>query len=90
MQLVNGKCQEINCELRRNVCYEVTAGCVLIKGFCQNGHRFCWSSSQSHTNKNHAKIFDSNLLLSSAIVLSGNSYAKIKMLFDFMKLAIIS
>ena len=90
MQLANGKCQDINCELRRDVFYEVTAGCVLIKGFCQNGHRFCWSSSEFHTNKNHAKIFDSNLLLSSAIVLSGNSYAKIKMLFDFMQLAIIS
>lgn len=61
---------------------EVTASCILIKGVCQNGNQFCW-------NKIHAKIFDINVLLASAIVLSGNSYTKIKMLFDFMQLAII-
>ena len=90
MQLANGKCQEMNCELRRDVFYEVTAGCVIIKGFCQNGHQFSWSSSEFHTNKNHSKIFDSNVILASAVVLSGNSFAKIKMFFDFMQLAIIS
>ena len=35
-------------------------------------------------------IFDSNVLLASGIVLSGNSYNKVRMLFDFMQLAIIS
>jgi len=89
IQLANGKCQEINCELSREVFYEVTAGCVLIKGSCKNGHRFFWSSSEFQANRSHAKIFDINVL-SSAIVLSGNSYAKIKMLFDFIHLAIIS
>ena len=67
-----------------------TSGCVIIKGFCQNGHQFCWSSSEFHTNKNHANIYDSNLLLKSAIVLSGNSCVKIKMLCDFMQYCIIS
>jgi len=36
-----------------------------------------WSSSDFHTSSGNTKIFDSNLLLASGIVLSGNSYAEI-------------
>ena len=90
MQLASGKCQEAHCDANREVSYEVNGSCLQLSGMCQNGHRFNWSSSEFHINKNQAKIFDSNVLLASVIVLSGNSYAKIKMLFDFMSLAIIS
>ena len=90
MELAGGKCQAANCRHNRQVAYEVTGCCLLISGVCQDGHQFNWSSSEFHANKNHTKIFDINLLLASAIVLSGNSFAKVKMLFNFMHLAIIS
>ena len=82
-----------HCEANHEVSYEINGSCLQLlqlSGVYQNGHRFYWSSSEFHTNKNQAKIFDSNVLLASVIVLSGNSYAKIKMLFNFMRLATIS
>ena len=90
MQLASGKCQEAHCDANREVSYEVNGSCLQLSRMCQNSHRYKWSSSEFHINKSQAKIFDSNVLLASVIALSGNSYAKIKMLFDFMSLAIIS
>ena len=90
LQLANGKCREQECSCSREVCCEVTGNCVEINATCRNGHRFYWSSSKFHINKNQSKIFDINLLLASGIILSGNSYTKIRVLFDFMQLAIIS
>jgi len=44
-----------------------------------------WFSHQRRNNK----IFDSNLLVASGIVLSGNNYVKIDKLFDFVRVAFI-
>ena len=90
MELASGKCQVANCRHNRQVSYEVTSCCLQVNGVCQDGHRFHWSSSEFHVNKNHTKIFDINLLLSSVIIVSGNSFNKIQMLFNFMHLAVIS
>ena len=90
MQLASSKCQEAHCEANREVSYEINGSCLQLSGVYQNGHRFYWSSSEFHTNKKQANIFDSNVPLASVIVLSGNSYTNIKMPFDFMRLAIIS
>lgn len=90
MELASRKCQAINCRYACQVSYEVTGCCLQLSGVCQDGHRFYWSSSEFHTNKNRTKIFDVNLLLASAIVLSGNNFTKIKMLSNFMHLAVIS
>ena len=81
MQLANGKCQEPDCSCNRQVCYEVTTSCVEINGMYKNGHRFYWSSSNFHVNKNQSKIFNIDVLLASGFVLSGNSYNKIQMFF---------
>ena len=90
LDLAGGKCQATNCRQTRQVTYELTGCCLQLSGVCQDGHRFNWSSSEFHTNKNHTKIFDINLLMASAVVVSGNSFTKVKMLFNFMNLAIIS
>ena len=90
MQLASGKCQEAHCEANREVIYEITGSCLQLSGVCSNGHRFHWSSSKHHINKNQAHIIESNLLLASVIIFSGNSYTKVKRMFDFMGLAIIS
>ena len=89
MQLARGGCQESNCIHSCQVCYKIVSSCIEIDGICRNGHRFYWSSSDFHTSSGNTKIFDSNLLLASGIVLSGNSYAKIDKLFDFMRVAFI-
>ena len=72
MELASGKCQVANCRHNCQVSYEVTGCCLQVNGVCQDGHRFHWSSSEFHVNKNHTKIFDVNLLLASVIVVSGN------------------
>jgi len=86
LQLAHGKCRDQECNCSRKVCYEVAGSCIEING---TWDRFYWSSSEFHINKNHSKKFDSNLLLASGIFLLGNSYTKIRVLFDFMQLAII-
>ena len=90
MELASGKCQVANCRHNCQVSYEVTGCCLQLNGICQDGHRFHWSFSEFHVNKNHTKISDVNLLLASVIIVSGNSFNKIKMLFNFMHLAVIS
>lgn len=90
MQLASGKCQEAHCEANRGVSYEVNISCMQLSGVCPNGHRFYWSSSNYHINKNKVQMFESNLLLASVVVFSGNSYTKVKRMFDLMRLAIIS
>ena len=88
--LVGNIKQPIVDKLVKYVTYELTGCCLQLSGVCQDGHRFNWSSSEFHTNKNQTKIFDINLLMASAVVVSGNSFTKVKMLFNFMNLAIIS
>ena len=89
MQLAGVKCQEAHCEAKHEVSYEVTGSCIQLSGVCSNGHRFYWSSSKCNINKNQARMFESNLLLASVVVFSGNGYSKVKRLFDFMRLAVI-
>jgi len=52
------------------------------------GHKFFWESSDVLVNQINARTYVDNLQLSSAIVLSGNHYHKIKIMFRFMELQI--
>ena len=60
-------------------------GCVIVESCLQSHLQLsgvCQASSEFHANKNHTNIFDINLLLASAIVVSGNSFTKVKMLIS--------
>jgi len=91
LELAKGKCQTANCVHTREISYEITGCCLELNGVCKAGHRFYWSSSGVQTNGSRpkSKIFDVHILLTSAIIFSGNSFTKIKLLFDFIHLAMI-
>ena len=84
--LVGIKCLEAGCGSPIDVDY---SSCLTMVGCCGNGHVLDWVLSDFHTNKNGSRIFNINLSLTSATILSGNSFAKISMLFKFMNIASI-
>lgn len=84
LELARIRCHEVDCMHSHQVSYTVVSSYIEVKGTCPNGHTYYWTSSDFHTTNRNAKISDSNLLLASGIILSGNSYAKICKFFGFM------
>ena len=79
-----------NCDGNYKLNFETSGCCLLIQGSCENGHSFNWTSSDVVHSSFGKKVFSDNLRVSSAIVLSGNSFNKIELLFQFMNLRFIS
>lgn len=90
LQLFRGKCREINCSLQCKTCYELVGCCLQVRSSCEQGHSFEWTSSDYHVNKNKSKMFDTNLSVASAIVASGNCFAKMQLFFKFVNITCIS
>ena len=86
-QLLGGKCPHINCTSTIDIDYGMSGCCLTMIGCCGNGHVLDWTSSDFHTSKNGSCIFNINLSLASAIVVSGNSL--ISTFLRFMKVASI-
>ena len=88
LQLIGSKCRV--CQLQCNVTTRIV-GCTLeVKMECSYGHRFIWASSPTMRNDNRRVIYKCNLVLASALLLSGNNYYKIRRLFSFMDMQCIS
>ena len=88
LELVDNKCHHPNCN---NLCPKKVkpSGCsIVIRGTCSAGHTYIWESSDILVNQNNVKMHVDNLLLSTAIVLSGNHYHKIQILCKFYGLQI--
>lgn len=90
LELVGEHCRERDClnalKFTTNIC-----GCVLtIQGSCKDGHVFYWSSSEELCSQNGSKVMKDNLCLAAAVVLSGNQFSKIKMMFRFAEIAWLS
>ena len=81
LELAKVRCHEVDCWHTHEVFYRIVSSYIEIDGICPNGHQFHWVSSDFHTTSKNAKISDSNLLIASGIILSGNSYAKITKCF---------
>ena len=65
-------------------------GCKL-HWVCAAGHSHIWSSSSGSNDVNDMTVMDNNnVLFSAAILLSGNSFQKIKMFCRFLGLAYVS
>jgi len=79
----------INCTSTIDIDYGMSGCCLTMIGCCGNGHVLDWTSSDFHTSKNGSRIFNINLSLASAIVVSGNSFVKISTCLRFMKVASI-
>lgn len=90
LELVGVTCPKGNCESSINVGYELCGCCMKIYGCCTNAHKLDWVSSDFHLNNNGSRIYNINISLASAVVLSGNSFTKMSTFFKFMNVAIIS
>lgn len=90
LQLIPTVCLHEGCSLRLNAREEYRGCGVLVHLTCIAGHRFIWSSSPEHLNHENIAIYSNNLLLAASLLLSGNSFAKIQLMFKFMGLKMIS
>ena len=90
MQLIPSVCLRENCHLPLKACEEYRGCGVLIHLTCVAGHSFTWSSSPAHVNREGSVIYGNNLLLASSLLLSGNSFAKVQLMFRFLGLKMIS
>ena len=90
LPLFKDKCHHAQCSARCKLKSQLIGSCLLVQGVCENGHGFNWESSDSHVNESSVKLFENNLRLVSAIVVSGNSFNKIDLLFKFLNLANVS
>lgn len=84
----NTKCRYANCNSLCDVNYTTSGCCIIVRVKCLAGHMFQWQSSDTVANQTHATMFADNLHFSTAVVLSGNNYHKIKMFADIFGLCI--
>jgi len=84
-KLIGTKCHQSNCSGTYKLNFETCGCCLLIQGSCDNGHSFCWTSSDIVHSSSGKKVYSDNLNVASAIVLSGNSFNKIELFFNFIK-----
>ena len=78
------------CIAQCKLTFQLVGSCLLVQGVCEIGHRFEWQSSDYHVNDSNVKLYENNRCLVSAIVVSGNSFNKIDLLFKFLSLANVS
>ena len=90
MQLIPPVCLQRGCLLPLSARTDYKGCGVLVHLTCSAGHRFVWSSSPEHLNHDRSAIHSNNLLLAASLLLSGNSFAKIQLMFKFMGLKMIS
>lgn len=90
-ELIVGKCSHENCNNNRSITNKtLEAGVLVISYKCSNGHSGIWSSSSVLTHRGGRKVYTMPLLLTASVLVSGNNFDKVGMLFNFLKLQFIS
>ncbi|KAK3725325.1 hypothetical protein QZH41_016412 [Actinostola sp. cb2023] len=74
-------CQIVGCNDTTTVKTRIVGTTLEIWYVCSKGHRGKWTSSEEYQG-----MYANNLLMSSAILLSGNNFAKVELLSKFMGL----
>lgn len=82
LELFMGYCRSPGCKETPQVKHHLVGATLVVNTFCQAGHKFRFCSSHE-TNGMYAN----NLQSAAAVVLSGNNYAKISRLAQFLGLA---
>ena len=90
LELFGERCLMGSCTSQIEVHYKIIGCCLQVSGCCTSGHRLDWASSNFHLNQNNSKIYDSNLSLVAAIILSGNNFAKMDNCFKFLGMPMVS
>jgi len=90
MELIGLKCHTMDCDRDCRFTPGFVGCCLTITGLCSAGHVFTWNSSHVHLNKAGSKIFEDNFNVAISTVTSGNNFSKVNMLFDFLKMPVLS
>ena len=91
LDLLQGKCQGEGCSGERKVIRRNVEGGVLSVVYgCSKGHTGVWHSSSVLTEKRGQKVFLTTVLLSAAILLTGNNFDKVELMAKMLRLAFVS
>jgi hypothetical protein len=84
-------CQVPGCMCDVEIMSEITVGaCCKFLTKCDNGHVRLWASSKLLHDVKKAEFTEINVMLSAAILLSGNNFNKIQRLFEFLSIPLFS
>ena len=83
--IFQGRCQTPGCTSSPNVEYHCVGTVLIVKSLCPSGHahRFCSSHKVND-------IYVNNLQAAASIILSGNHFAKIERMANFLSLGFLS
>ena len=90
LELAGKKCRRPDCFSVCNMSHKFSGCTLIIKGVCQQGHYFQWTSSHAINNKSGSTVHEDNMLFSIAVVLSGNNFQKIECFSNTLGLHVIS
>ena len=89
LELIGTNCHTKGCDKKCHITYTYCGSCMVMKGMCGDGHAFTWTSSDTLANKAGCNLFTDNLDIASAVLLSGNNFAKISLFFQFLNIPIV-
>ena len=84
--LSGGKCSGE----RKVIRHGVNGGVLSVSYRCSVGHAGVWYSSSVLTEKRGQKVFVTSVLLSSAVLLTGNNFDKVELMAKMLRLALVS
>jgi hypothetical protein len=91
LELLLSSCHVPGCLNNVSVTSEVLVGaCYKVVIKCEVGHVRLWSSSKTVTDAKQTNFSEINLMLSAAILLSGNHFSKIERLFEMFSIPMFS
>ncbi|KXJ13785.1 hypothetical protein AC249_AIPGENE13315 [Exaiptasia diaphana] len=90
-ELFHGKCQVAECTNNRKITYrKIENGVLTISYSCPDGHSGMWHSSSLQGHKRGQRMFAISTLLSSSVLVTGNNFDKVELLFKFLNCAFVS
>ena len=85
------KCQLAACSANCNVKeYSVEGGVVKVEWVCANLHHGFWLSSEVLCEKSNQNVFVNTVLLSAAVLLTGNNFEKVALFCKFLGIDFLS
>ena len=85
LEIFQGRCQTPGCTELPNVQYHCVGTVLIVKSSCPSGHTYIFSSSHKVNN-----IYVNNLQAAASVILSGNHFAKIERMANFLYLGFLS
>ena len=90
LQLIPDTCYICNCSAPLSLSHRFRGCSIVITLQCKNDHEYLWSSSPQLINSAGYAVHSNNLVLACGMLCSGNTFAKVKRMMDFIGLKCIS